>query len=44
MRALLQKLLTWPQEGTHACIAAKVVVVSSTQMRQSMHAAVPGKH
>ena len=30
MRALLQKLLTRPQELIHACIASEVVVVSDT--------------
>ena len=30
MRALLQKLLTRPQELVHACIAAEVVFVLNT--------------
>ncbi len=42
MHVLLQKLLTWPQDLIHACIAAEAVVVLSTYMGQSMHAAVPG--
>jgi hypothetical protein len=44
MRALLQKLLTWPQDMAHACIAANVVEVLSSLTGQSRHTVVPGKH